>query len=40
MYKIFGSCVIAVAFQSVFYLKMHKNNIFLFLKKLFLISTH
>jgi hypothetical protein len=23
MYKIFGSCAVAVAFQSVFYLEMH-----------------
>ena len=28
MYKIFGSCVVAVAFQSVFYLEMHQNNYF------------
>jgi len=36
----FGGCVVAVAFQSVFYLKMHQNNIFFILKKLFLISAH
>jgi hypothetical protein len=28
MYKMFGSCVVAVAFQSVFYLEMHQNNYF------------
>ena len=38
MYKIFGSCVVAVAFQSVFYLKMYWNNVFLFLKIIFNIS--
>jgi len=31
MYKMFGSCVVAVAFQSIFYLEIHQ-NIFLFLK--------
>jgi hypothetical protein len=35
MYKMFDSCVIAVAFQSVFYLKMHWNNVFLFFKNYF-----
>ena len=40
MYKMFGGSVIAVAFQSVFYLEMHQNNIFLFKKKLFLISAY
>jgi len=32
MYKIFGGSVVVVmvAFQSVFYLEMHQNNIFLF----------
>jgi len=36
MYKIFGESVVAVAFQSVFYLEMHQNNIFfLFLKNYF-----
>jgi len=41
MYKMFGGNVVAIAFQSVFYLEMHQNNIlFLFLKKLFLISAH
>jgi hypothetical protein len=28
--KMFGSCVVAIAFQSAFYLEMHENNIFLF----------
>ena len=32
--------MVAVAFQSVFYLEMHQNNIFFILKKLFLISAH
>ena len=27
MYKMFGGSVVAVAFQSVFYLKMHQNNL-------------
>jgi len=37
----FGGNIVAIAFQSVFYLEMHQNNIlFLFLKKLFLISAH
>jgi len=31
--------IIAVVFQSVFYLKIHQNNFFI-LKKLFLISTY
>ena len=35
MYKIFGNCVAAVAFQSVFYLKIHKSNFFLFFKNYF-----
>ena len=36
MYKIFGESIVAVAFQSVFYLEMHQNNIFfLFLKNYF-----
>jgi len=35
MYKMFGGSVVAVAFQSVFYLKMHQNNIFLFKKNYF-----
>jgi hypothetical protein len=39
MYKIFGSCVVTVAFQSVFYLKMHQNNFFYF-KKLFFTSVY
>jgi hypothetical protein len=30
--------VVAVAFQSVFYLEMYQNNIFLFLKIIFDIS--
>ena len=32
--------VVAVAFQSVFYLKMHQNNIFFNFKKLLLTSTY
>jgi hypothetical protein len=36
----FGRSVVAVAFQSVFYLEMHQNNIFFIFKKLFLISAH
>jgi hypothetical protein len=32
----FGGSVIAIVFQSIFYLEMHQNNIFLFLKNLFL----
>jgi hypothetical protein len=35
----FGS-VVMVAFQSAFYSEMYQNNIFIFLKKLFLISAH
>jgi hypothetical protein len=27
MYKMFGSCVVAVAFQSVFYFEMHQNDL-------------
>jgi len=30
MYKMFGGSVIAVVFQSVFYLEIYQNNIFLF----------
>jgi len=43
MYKIFGVVfrnVVAVAFQSAFYIEMHQNNIFFILKKLFFISVH
>jgi len=36
---VFGS-VVAVAFQSTFHSKLYQNNVFLFFKKLFLISTH
>jgi DNA integrity scanning protein DisA with diadenylate cyclase activity len=32
MYKIFGESVVTIAFQSVFYLEMHQNNIFLYFK--------
>jgi hypothetical protein len=32
--------VVAVAFQSVFRLEMHRNNVFFILKKLFLTSAH
>jgi hypothetical protein len=35
MYKIFGGSVVAVVFFSIFYLKMHQNNIFYFLKNYF-----
>jgi len=36
IYKIFGENMVAVAFQSVFYLEMHQNNIyFLFFKNYF-----
>jgi hypothetical protein len=36
MYKMFGESVVAVTFQSVFYLEMHQNNIyFLFFKNYF-----
>ena len=34
MYKMFGGSVVAVAFQSIFYLEMHQNNIFFYLKKI------
>jgi hypothetical protein len=34
----FGGSVVAVAFQSVFYLKMHQNNIFFLKKIIFNIS--
>jgi len=40
MYKMFGRSVVAVALQSVLYLKIHQNNIFFIFKKLFLISAH
>jgi len=33
MYKIFGESIVTVTFQSVFYLEMHQNNIFFYLKK-------
>jgi hypothetical protein len=36
MNKMFGSYVVAVAFQSVFYLEMHQNNYFLLLFKNYL----
>ena len=32
MYKIFDGSVVVVIFQSAFYLEIHQNNIFLFLK--------
>ena len=42
MYKMFGSVVfgsvVAVVFQSVFYLKINQDNFFLFLKIIFDIS--
>jgi hypothetical protein len=38
MYKMFGESVVPVAFQSVFYLKMHQNIFFYFLKIIFDIS--
>jgi hypothetical protein len=37
--KVFRN-IVAVAFQNTFHLKIHQNNIFFILKKLFLISTH
>jgi len=39
MYKIFGRSVVAIVFQHAFYLEMHQNNIFYFLKINFDIST-
>ena len=33
MYKIIGGSVVAVTFQSIFYLEMHQNNIFFYFKK-------
>jgi hypothetical protein len=36
--RVFGN-VVGVAFQSVFYLEMHQNNVFYFLKFIFDIST-
>jgi hypothetical protein len=36
---LFGSLV-AVIFQSIFYVEIHQNNIFFILKKLFLRSAH
>jgi len=39
LYKMFGSCVVTVAFQNIFYSEMHQNNFFIF-EKLFLISAH
>jgi hypothetical protein len=39
MNKMFGSYVVAVAFQSAFYLEMHQNNYFYYyLKIIFDIS--
>jgi hypothetical protein len=38
MYKMFVSCMVVVAFQSVFYLEMHQNNFFYILKIIFDIS--
>jgi hypothetical protein len=32
--------VVAVVFQNVFRFEMHQNNIFFYLKKIFLISTY
>jgi len=32
--------VILIIFYNIFHLKIHENNIFYFLKKLFLILTH
>jgi hypothetical protein len=37
--SLFG-IVKTVAVQNIFYLEMHQNNIFLFLKNIFLISIH
>jgi Na+/proline symporter len=36
----FGGSVVEVAFQSVFYLEMHQNNIFFIFLKLFLILVY
>jgi hypothetical protein len=33
--KMVFESVVAVAFQSIFYSKMHQNNVFLFLKNYF-----
>jgi hypothetical protein len=33
MYKMFDGSVVAIAFQSAFYLEMHQNNIFFIFKK-------
>jgi hypothetical protein len=30
IYKIFGSCAVAVAFQSAFYLEMYQNYFFIY----------
>ena len=38
MYKMFGESVVAVVFQSAFYLEMHQNYFFYFLKIIFDIS--
>jgi hypothetical protein len=35
-----GRIIVAVTVQSAFRLEMHKNKVFLFLKKLFLTSPH
>jgi len=35
MYKMFGESVVAVVFQSAFYLEMHQNYFFLFFKNYF-----
>ena len=40
IYKMFGGSVVEVAFQSVFYLEMHQNNIFFIFLKLFLILVY
>jgi len=40
MYKMFVSYMVAVAFQSAFYLEMHQNKFFFIFKKLFLISAY
>jgi hypothetical protein len=38
--KFFYGSVVAVIFQSVFYLEIYQNNIFFIFKKLFMTSVH
>jgi len=37
MYKMFGGSMIVVVFKNIFYLEMHQNNFFYFLKIIFYI---